>query len=233
MNRTEEIVSFLSDLDKNNNRAWFGQNKERYLRVQNEFYSLVDELILGISQFDPTIQNLCAKDCTYRIYRDIRFSKDKSPYKIHMGAYICRGGKKSGYSGYYFHVGTGLGNEYPHSHMLAIGDYMCDPRVLKVLREDICYDGGEFQDIINRAKEADLMLDEDNSLRRVPSGFAADSPFERYLRLRNFCLYCKPDNKFMMNKNVVANTLDIFRSAKPFLDYVNRAIEYVNDAYQN
>lgn len=230
MNRIEEIISFLCDLEMNNNRTWFTRNKERYQSSLNAFCSVVDELILGISQFDPTIQNLCAKDCTFRIYRDVRFSKDKSPYKIHMGAYICKGGKKSGYSGYYFHVGTGLGSEYPYSHMLAIGDYICDQRVLKVMREDICYDGNEFVNLVKKAEESHLMLDEDNSLRRVPSGFAADSPYERYLRLRNFCLYCTPDNRFMKDDNMVGNTLELFSIGKPFIDYVNRAIEYVKDS---
>ena len=227
MNKTEDIIAFLRDLEMNNNRTWFNQNKERYTAALDSFCAIVDELILGISQFDPTITNLRSRDCVYRIYRDIRFSKDKSPYKIHMGAYINRGGKKSGYSGYYFHIGTGLSTDYPHAHMLAIGDYMCDPRVLRVLREDITYDGAEFLDTMKEATAAGLILDEDYSLKRVPTGFSANSPYERYLRLRNFCLYCKPAGAFMTAPDMVAQTIEQFRTAKPFIDYVNRAIEYV------
>ena len=83
--------------------------------------------------FSSSVKGLKVKDCTYRIYRDVRFSKDKSPYKTHMGCYICRGGKKSGYSGYYFHVATEQSDVYPSGHMLAVGDYCMEPKALKIL----------------------------------------------------------------------------------------------------
>ncbi len=94
----KEIITFLQELQQNNNREWFIANKTRYTTLQARFNAFVNELIGEISQFDDSITGLTAKDCTYRIYRDVRFSADKSPYKIHMGAFICPGGKKSGYS---------------------------------------------------------------------------------------------------------------------------------------
>ena len=132
----KEIITFLQELQHNNNREWFTANKARYVAAQTRFNSFVDELIGEICRFDDSVLGLTAKDCTYRIYRDVRFSADKSPYKTHMGAFICPGGKKSGYSGYYFHIGTG-GDGYPYGHMLATGDYCHDPKALQIIREDI------------------------------------------------------------------------------------------------
>ena len=223
-----DIIEFLRELNEHNERSWFAANKSRYEQAKKQFESLTQKLIMSISQFDPTVSNLTARDCTFRIYRDIRFSNDIRPYKTHMGAYICRGGKKSGYSGYYFHVGTGLADGYPHAHMLAIGDYICEPQVLKTLREDICYGDGDFDAAVKSASPL-LRLETTSQLKRVPKGFPADSPWEAYLRLRNFCLYYEPDNRFMLESDMVERTTEIFKSGKPMIDYVNRAIEYVKD----
>ncbi len=225
----QNIITFLRDLSEHNDRAWFAQNKNRYESALSSFYAIVDKLILAISQFDSTISNLTAKDCTYRIYRDTRFSKDKSPYKTHMGAYICQGGKKSGYSGYYFHIGTGLGTGYPHAHMLASGDYICEPDVLKTLREDICYGDGDFQDIVTHQIAPEFRLDDERLLHRVPAGFPSDSPYSHYLRLRNFCVYYEPDTDFMLSENVVAHSAQLFRTTLPLLQYINRAVAYCKE----
>lgn len=114
----QAIIDFLRQLSQNNNREWFMAHKSEYQQAQARFNELTEQLILGISQFDSSVSGLTAKDCIYRIYRDVRFSKDKSPYKTHMGAYVCPGGKKSGYAGYYFHVGTGMGRATPISTCL-------------------------------------------------------------------------------------------------------------------
>ncbi len=221
-------IAFLRNLSRHNDREWFNANKDRYLKAQAEFDEVVDQVILGISQFDNTVAGLTAKDCTYRIYRDLRFTKDKSPYKTHLGAYICRGGKKSGYAGYYFHVGTG-GKGYPTAHIVAVGDYMADPKVLKTLREDICYGGGDFDDIIKNQVSPLFQLDGDNACKRVPAGFPADSPYAEYLKLKSFCLYYEPDDKFMTSKEFPQNIVELCKTARPFLQYINRAIDYVRE----
>lgn len=227
--KMKETIAFLKDLSNHNDREWFNANKDRYLKAQAEFNDVVEQVILGISQFDPTVAGLTAKDCTYRIYRDLRFTKDKSPYKTHLGAYICRGGKKSGYSGYYFHVGVG-GKGYPKAHMIAVGDYCADPKVLKILREDICYGGGDFDDIIKHKVSPLFHLDEDNATKRVPAGFPADSPYAEYLKLKYFCLYYEPDNKFMTSKELPQNIAELCRTTYPFLQYINRAIDYLKES---
>lgn len=133
----KEILDFLRDLDNNNHREWFNANKDRYQEVLKKWYAFCESLITEIGRFDKDIAPLTIKDCTYRIYRDTRFSKDKSPYKTHFGAFLAKGGKKSMHAGYYFHIGTGNSREYPHAHMLASGNYCYDKRAVKILREDI------------------------------------------------------------------------------------------------
>lgn len=237
----KEIVDFLNELKANNNRVWFNEHKEQYLAAKAEFEKITQQLIDGCEKFDSRIKGLTIKDCTYRIYRDVRFSTDKSPYKVHMGAYICPEGKKSGYAGYYFHIGTGMnaeslsnedgadGGGYPYSHMLAVGDYRSQPEVLRVLREDIVADDGELDRILKTKVSPLFRLDSESALKKVPTGFPADSPWAEYLKLRTFSLYWCPDEGFMMSEDVVERSLELFRSAQPFLEYVNRAIEYVKE----
>ena len=109
----KRVLEYLRNLAANNNKVWFDAHKDEYLLAKKVFEDFTEQLIAKVEAFDPTVKGLTVKDCTYRIYRDVRFSKDKSPYKTHMGCYICRGGKKSGYSGYYFHVATEQGDVYP------------------------------------------------------------------------------------------------------------------------
>lgn len=100
----KQVVEFLTLLHENNDKAWFDSHKEMYKRALSCFEVFTAKLIDGIAAFDPSVRGLTVKDCTWRIYRDTRFSPDKTPYKTHMGAFVAPRGKKGGYSGYYFHV---------------------------------------------------------------------------------------------------------------------------------
>jgi len=215
------ILTFLRSLEANNNKAWFDSHKGEYLEARAHFNSIVEKLLDGISAFDPTIKGIGVNDCTYRIYKDMRFSKDGLPYKTHFGAFIARGGRKSGYSGYYFHIGTGSGEEYPCRSFLAAGNYYTEPQVLKILREDIELGGGDFDRII-KGLHPSLSLDQDQKLKRSPLGFNAEGPYIEYIKLKNFCLSGQFDDKHLDINHIC----EVFKSAKPFLDYINRAIEY-------
>lgn len=215
------IKVYLRQLEANNNKPWFDAHKSEYLEVRARFNSIVEKLIEGIMEFDPSVRGVGIKECTYRIHKDMRFSKDGLPYKTHFGAYICRGGKKSGYSGYYFHIGTGSGEEYPCRSFLAVGNYFMEPKVLKIVREDIELGAGDFDRIIQDLHPS-LSLDQDQKLKRAPLGFDAQGPYIEYIKLKNFCLSGTYDDSNLD----IAGILEVFRSAKPFLDYINRAIEY-------
>ena len=222
----QQVIDFLSELALHNDREWFNAHKEDYLKAKNTFDTFACELIKGVKEFDPSIGNLTLKDCTYRIYRDLRFSKDKSPYKTHMGMFIAPGGKKSGFSGYYFHI-SGITNENGDygNHMIAVGDYMTEPKVLKLIREDILLGNGDFREIMSKVDHR-LYLDSTGALKKVPQGFDKDSPDAEYFKLKRFCLVAIPDQKFILRKDLVKELLKIFKSTKPYLDYINRAIEY-------
>lgn len=226
------MIEFLRELKKNNNREWFSRNKERYLEVQGRFNEFTEKLINGIASFDSSVANLSVKDCTYRIYRDVRFSDDKSPYKTHLGAVISRGGKKSGYAGYYFQIAAGMDEEGSHwdcSHMIASGHYCYESKALQILREDILAGDGDFDDIIRNKVDKSFKLDMSDSLKRNPKGFPADAPYSEYLRLKSFCLTSMPDDNFVLSPNLCDNLTNLFRSTKPFIDYINRAIEYAKE----
>lgn len=218
----KQVLQFLRDLSMNNDKSWFDAHKADYLRAKDTVNALAMKLIEGIRAFDDTIGPLTLADCTYRIYRDVRFSKDKSPYKTYMGIYVVRGGKKSGYSGYYLHVDGG-GN-----HMLAIGNYYTESDVLKVLREDIAMGHGDFRRILAGLPPG-LELETESALKKVPKGFPADGPDAEYFKLRNFCLVQMLDDDFILAPDLLEKTLDIFRTGKPFLDYINRAIDFCRE----
>lgn len=224
----KQILHFLRQLEANNNRDWFMAHKDEYQQAQARFHEFTEQLIARIGEYDPTVRGLTVKDCTYRIYRDVRFSKDKSPYKTHFGCYICREGKKSPYSGYYFHIGTGRGDGYPFTHMLASGDYICDPKVLKIIREDIVNGDGDFHQIVQNCSPV-YQLDSDNALRKVPKGFPTDSPWADYLKFKVYCLVTTVDDKFILGDNLAERVAAMFQPTKPFLDYINRAVDYVRE----
>jgi uncharacterized protein (TIGR02453 family) len=223
----EEIIEFLRALRDNNNRPWFQEHKEQYLHCVRLFEGIAARLIAGVEAFDDSVRGLQVKDCTYRIYRDIRFSPDKRPYKCHMGCYICPGGKKSGYVGYYFHIGAGGKDEgYPYGHLLAVGHYCYDPKALTTIREDIVNGDGDFDRIVRHECSPLFALDREGELKRIPAGFPADTPWGDYLRLKNLCLYHTPDDAFMTAPDVVEQTITLFRTTLPFTRYINRAISF-------
>ena len=132
----EEILKFLDDVLHNNNRPWFQEHKKQYQTAQANFNALAEQIITGVQKFDDNCKGLTLKDCTYRFYRDTRFSPDKRPYKTHFGVFVCPEGKKSMLSGYYFHM-EAKESEYLGHNMLCTGMYMPDTTMLKTIRDEI------------------------------------------------------------------------------------------------
>ena len=221
-----EILQFLRDLSRNNNREWFLSNKQRYQQVQSRWYAYCEALVSAIGQYDSDIASLKIKDCTYRIYRDTRFSHDKSPYKTHFGVFMAKGGKRSMHAGYYFHVGTGEGEGYPYCHMLASGNYCFEPRVIKMLREDISFGWEEFRESVLNAADSLFKVDMDGALKRVPKEYPADAPYADFMRLKSYSLYMNVSDDFLLQPDLVERVAGLFRTVKPFNDYINRAIDF-------
>ena len=219
-------MTFLNGVLHNNNRPWFQENKDLYLKAQNRINNMTVELIDGISKFDSSIRNLSVSDCTYRIYRDIRFSPDKRPYKTHMGIYVCTQGKKSGLAGYYLHF-EGDGAEYLGLNGLYAGLYNPDKDVLKSIREDICYDGASFETAIKTAKN--FTLDTSCCLSKTPKDFPKDSPYDYLLRLKQYNLIQALPEGMLYSDNLIEWALEEFKTAYDFNALLNRAALFARE----
>ena len=223
----QRIIAFLRQLAANNNREWFAAHKAEYQACKAEFDRFVEQLVAAVRGFDDSIPALTPADCTYRIYRDTRFSKNKDPYKTHFGAFICPGGKKSPFSGYYVQVGPD-DNGFDSGCVLATGNYCVDPKVLKILREDIELDRGEaFDKAVDSA--SGFRLDLDGSLKRCPRGFPADQPYSHWFLLKNYCLVSHVGVNYFLRPALINRLTDDLQKTKPFLDLINRAVEYSLD----
>lgn len=216
----KQILDFLTELKQNNNKAWFDANRTRYKEVQVIFNQMAEQLINAIGTFDHGVRAVSLKDCTYRIYRDIRFSPDKTPYKTHIGAYICPGGKKSGNAGYYIHI------EPDHS-LLAVGLHCPEPKIVKSVREDIFALYPEFQKAMKQAKGFEF--DFSSALKRTPREFPADAPCAEYLKLRGFDFCLSLTDKQITAPDMLERVTEIFRTTKPLNDFMNRAVNYARE----
>ena len=216
----ETTLHFLKKLKINNNREWFDSNKTEYLASKEIFEEFVSELIKGINKFDKKVSlDLKPKDCTFRIYKDVRFSKDKTPYKNNMSASINPGGKKSNIPGYYFHL-------EPDGCFLAGGVYMPMPDVLKAIRQEIDYNPLPLINVLKSAsfKKEFNGLDEEDKLKNPPKGFNKDHAHSEILKNKHFIVSRKFENKVILKKEGLSKTLDSFKAMYPFLDYLRKAI---------
>ncbi|HIW98366.1 MAG TPA: DUF2461 domain-containing protein [Candidatus Tidjanibacter gallistercoris] len=223
----KKTLDFLRGLQENNNREWFEAHRDTYLTVKAATEHLAARLIEGIASFDDSVSGLTPRDCTYRIYRDIRFSHDKRPYKSHIGIYVCPGGKKSGHAGYYLHI------EPEHAPapggsaggcLLAAGLYMPPPAVLHSVREEMLFNGEAF--IRNLKRAEGFAPDTTNSLKRVPTGFPADCPCAEYLKLKDVFLERPVSEAFMLADDMPERAVELFRTTTDFNRQLNRAIDY-------
>jgi len=216
---SKAILAFLQELNENNNQEWFHSHKTIYNEAKLEFENFVNKLIPAIAEFDNGIKNITAKDCTYRIYRDIRFSKDKTPYKINMGAYMVKNGKKSNKAGYYFHL-------EPGGSLLAGGIYMPPPDMLKLVRSEIYYNVEAFKKIIYNKQFIKLFGELDNDkLVNAPKDFPKDFPDIDLLKYKNYTFIHKLTDKQMHSENLLEETISIFKMMYPFNSFMNHALE--------
>jgi len=214
-----KIVEFLSSLRENNNRDWFNEHKKEYKDAKASFDEFVNRLIPGLREFDSSIDMITAKDCTFRIYRDIRFSKDKSPYKTNMGAYIARGGRKSQFAGYYLHV-------EPGQSFLAGGMYMPPSDTLKKIRQEIYENIEEFKEIINKGsfvKTFGNFMSHDK-LKNPPKGFDKDWPDIDLLKYKSYAVMHNVDDEMLFSPGFLEYSLTIYRELYPLNRFFNDII---------
>ena len=216
----KSTLDFLKKLKKNNNRDWFNANKKLYEDARYDFEVCVFDMIQKISEFDETVSGIEPKDCLFRIYRDVRFSKDKKPYKQNMAAAIQLNGRKSSKAGYYFHI-------EPGSNILAGGIYMPMPDKLLALRNHIAANYKEYNKIITSGifkKEFKEVSPEEDRLKTIPKGFEKDHPAAEHLKNKSFIVIKMQSDADVLSKNYVTNSAKIFKAMKPFNDFLNRAL---------
>jgi uncharacterized protein (TIGR02453 family) len=209
------VLRFLNELRGHNNKAWFDAHRAAYEKAKQNFEDFVDDLIVRVEKFD-NLEGISATDCTFRINRDVRFSRDKSPYKTAMGAHITPGGRHSGRLGYYLHL------EPMNKSLIAGGLHMPEPAQLNQFRKAIAENAAPFKKIVG-AKEFVRSFGAvgGDKLVTAPQGYARDHPEIELLRLKTVTVAHPVLDAEAAAPDFAAQTAKIFRTMKPFLDYLN------------
>lgn len=219
----QSTLKFLKSLSKNNNKVWFDAHRDKYLDAKKDFENFVSKIITETAKFDPDIKDLQVKDCVFRINRDIRFSKNKTPYKTNMGASFDRGGKKSIYAGYYFHTEPG-GKSF-----VGGGIWMPMTPELKKIRQEIDYGFDEFKRIITNkifvAAYKELEDSSDIKLNNLPRGYGKENPAGEFLRLKSVLAIKYIPDEDLTNKKLVYKTIKAFKALMPLVEFINTALE--------
>ncbi len=212
----KDTFKFLKALKKNNNREWFAENKTWYERSRADFEQLVAGIISAIAEFDPEIKYLEPKKCIFRIYRDTRFSQDKTPYKTHFGAVF---GRSKG-SGYYLHVS-------PEESFLTCGHYMLTPDQLKKIRRGVYEHFETLQKMLTdkfKKEIGDLYRDE-NALKRVPNDFDKDHPAAEYMKLKHFYVLKPVPEEKIFDKDFVKYAAGIYKQMYPLNEFLKDLLD--------
>lgn len=220
----EEVLKFLVELRENNNRVWFEENREKYLEVKNKIEDLTQDLINDISEFDSDAKFLTPKDCTYRIYRDTRFSADKTPYKTHIGIFINPPfGKKSFRMGYYLHL-------EPDACEIGVGNVCLPPNYIKAIRESIRDNIEEYLEIINQEEFKKLFQKVgDNAVKTAPKGFSKDWDYIDLVKPKDYYTSHRLKNRDVTAKNFNNKAVGIFQTGKPFMDFINYTVDELSE----
>jgi uncharacterized protein (TIGR02453 family) len=220
----ENILRFLNELKINNNREWFAENKKWYDTVRTDFENMSKSLILEIAKFDEEIKHVEVKDCLFRIYRDTRFSHDKTPYKTHFGVFIATaGGRKSQRAGYYLHLD-------PDGCFTGMGVWGPESNLLKALRQSVYDNIEEFNEIRNNPEFSQYFksfFDEDK-LKNVPTGFPKDFPDAELLKLKHYLVDYHIDDSTLKNKDFIQQIAQIMKCAYPFNRFLNYTVDEIN-----
>ena len=219
-----ETLHFLTALKKNNNREWFQEHKPEYVKIRKNFEDFSSVLLEKLKTFDETLQNLEVKQCLFRIYRDVRFSPNKEPYKTHFGVYFAKnGGRNSHFAGYYFHLD-------PDESFFGGGIYMPLPEYLKAIRKEIYYQIDEFKAIINAPdfRKYYAGIEEIEKLKKAPADFPKDFPEIELLKNKHFFSshYYNPQDA--CKEDFIDFVATGLKAVKPLVDFVNFTIEGLN-----
>ncbi|MDB5232945.1 MAG: hypothetical protein JWN76_3750 [Chitinophagaceae bacterium] len=219
----KETLKFLQQLKKNNDRSWFEAHRKNYDAAKSDFIELVQNVLTSHGKKDADIAILQPKECVFRINRDVRFSKNKSPYKTNMGASFNRGGKKSIYAGYYLHVEPG-----GHS-FVGGGLWMPEPAHIKSIRQEIDYCFDDFKKIVEAKKfkkfYGEFERTKETALSREPKGFEKDNPAINYIKLKTWVVTAYLKDEELLQKDLIKKISYAFETLQPLVQFLNRSME--------
>ena len=213
------VYQFLQDLSANNNREWFQSNKKAYESAKSSVETFIKELISGIQSIDNSVVGISPKDCMFRINRDVRFSKDKSPYKNNFGGFIAKGGRNAMNAGYYLHIEQG-------SSFLGGGIYMPPADRLKLIRNEIYFNATAFKKIIENQdfKKYFTEIWDDNKLKNPPKDFPKDFEAIELLKFKNYTVLHSISDEQVMQTNFYQYVMEVFKTMLPLNNFLNNAI---------
>lgn len=212
-------LDFLSDLAKHNKKEWMDDNKKRYNEAKGYVIELVAEVIGQASVFDKSLSGIEPKKTLFRINRDIRFSKNKDPYKTNFGAAIVDGGRKSGNPGYYLHI-------MPDENMIGGGLHQPDAAVLQKVRQEIDYSGSKIRKIIENKSFVKIYKEPygEGKLKTAPKGYPKDHPDLDLLQLKHYVYMTKLSDKEITSKAVVGRIVEAYQTLYPFNGFLKEAL---------
>ncbi len=212
-------LQFLADLKENNHKDWFQENRKAYETAKTDFLNFMDGVLSELSKADPTLKGIAAKETIFRINKDIRFSKDKSPYKTNFGSGISKEGKKLPLAGYYVHL-------EPGKSFLAGGVYMPEPDKLKIIREEIAYDSSELDAIFQNKAFNRYFKDFDvfDKLANAPKGFDKDHPKLEWLKQKSFIVSASITDKDLTSPKALELAANQLKAIVPLVNYINKVL---------
>ncbi|TAG12500.1 MAG: DUF2461 domain-containing protein [Sphingobacteriia bacterium] len=216
-------LQFLKQLKQHNSKEWFDLHRNNYTQAKENFTELVTEVLQQFGKKDPSIAMLMAKETMFRINRDVRFSKNKAPYKNNMAFYLVKGGKKSPLAGYYFHCEPG-GKSF-----VGGGLYGGESDQIKKVRQEIDYNWEEFSKLIAhpifKKSFGDLSFEEGMSLQREPKGYEKENPAIKYIKLKTWIATLPIADEDLTAKDLPKKIAAAFAAMQPLIIFLNRAME--------
>ncbi len=215
----QTTIKFLKDLKKNNNKPWFDEHRKQYENAKADYLSLSAEMITAIARFDKPIGILEAKNCTFRINRDVRFSKNKDPYKSNMAAYFNKDGKKGMGAGYYLHI-------EPGKSFAAGGIWVPEPPVLAGIRQEIDYNYQEWKKIVTGKSFTKTFTEgiSGDTLSRPPKGYDENNPAIEFIKMKSFIVRKSFTDGEVQETGFVKNVAKAFAEMKPLVDFINTSL---------
>lgn len=215
------VLNFLNQIVRNNNREWFHAHHDEYVAAKTEVEQLIRSIESDMIMLDADLNGYTdPKTSLFRLFRDIRFSADKIPYKDHFGIFFAKGGRKVHYPGYYIHI-------QPDHSLLSGGVWLPEPDKLKMIRQEILYNPITLENLLNNADFQKYYsgVDDDYLLSRIPAGFPKDFQYEKYLRTKSFTFSTAISNEMICSEQFPEEIIRRFNAIQPMVNFLKMAME--------